>query len=66
MTKECGRILGPLVGKTSHHIKDSVDLKNKLKDVVIPPNFSLCSFDLSDMYTNIPQEEMLELLKDRL
>ena len=66
LTKECGRILGPLVGKTPHHIRDSVNLVEKLKDKVIPPNFSLCSFDLKDMYTNILQEPTLKILEDRL
>ena len=46
LTKECGRILARLVGKTRHQIKDSVDLVEKLKDIVFPPNYSLRSFDL--------------------
>ena len=66
ITKECSRILDPLVGKTPHHIRDSVDLVNKLKDKCIPPNFSLCSFDLKDMYTNIPQGKTLQLTKQLL
>ena len=66
MTKECGRILGPLVGKTPHHIRDSNDLVNKLKDEVIPPGYSICSFDLKDMFTNTPQGPTLELVKSRL
>ena len=66
ITKECGRILGPLVGKTPHHIKDSVDLVNKLKSVVIPAGYSLVSFDLADMYTNIPQGRTLELVREKL
>ena len=61
-----GRILTPLVGKTPHHIKDSVDLVGKLKDIVIPPDYSICSFDLEDMYTNIPQEPTLDLVKEKL
>ena len=48
VTRECGRILGPLVGKTAHHIKDSVDLVAKLRDITIPPDFTICSFDLKD------------------
>ena len=66
LTKECGRILGPLVGKTRHHIKDSVDLVGRLRVKIIPPNYSLCSFDLVDMYTNIPQEPTLELVREKL
>ena len=66
LTKECGRILAPLVGKTRHHIKDSVDLVGKLKDVVIPPNYSLCSFDLKEMFTNIDQKRTVELVQELL
>ena len=51
VTKECGKILGPLVGNTSHHIKDSVDLVNKLRDIVLPLDFTLYSFDLTEMFT---------------
>ena len=63
---ECGRILPPLVGKTRHHIKDSVDLVKKLKDIVIPPNYSLCSFDLKEMFTNMDQERTLDLVQELL
>ena len=45
LMKECGRILAPLVGKTRHCIKDSVDLVGNLKDQVIPSGYSLCSFN---------------------
>ena len=54
------------MGKTVHHIKDSVDLVGKLKGKVIPPNYSICSFDLVNMYTNIPQGPTLELVKEKL
>ena len=66
LTKECGRILGPLVGNTPHHLKDSMDLVKKLRDVKLPSNYTLCSFDLCDMYTNIPQGRAMELLRDKL
>ena len=66
LTKECARVIGPLVGKTSHHIKDSIDLTKKLKDIKLPPNYSLCSFDFCDMYTNIPQESTLTILRSKL
>ena len=66
LTKECGRILTPLVGKTPQHIRDSSDLVKKLEDKVIPPGFTLVSFDLSEMYTNTPQAPTLELLREKL
>ena len=66
LTKECGRILTPLVGKTHPHIQDSLDLVKKLEDKVIPPGFTLVSFDVSDMYTNINQGPTLELVREKL
>ena len=66
LTKECGRILGPLVGKTSHHIKDSCDLVDKLRNISIPTGYSMCSFDLKDMFTCLDQETTLRLAKTML
>ena len=66
LTKELGRILGPLVGHTEHHLKDSADLVQKLKDVEIPPTHRLYSFDLTNMYTNIPTSDAINLAGDRL
>ena len=31
LTKECGLIIAPIVGKYEHHIKDSVDMVDKLR-----------------------------------
>ena len=66
ITRELGRILTPLVGKTQHHIRDSVDLVNKLKGIIIPPNYSLASFDLTEMFTNIDQGATMELVREKL
>ena len=65
-SKEGARILQPVVGNTPRHIKDSVDLVEKLKGKVIPPDFSIVSFDVKDMYTSIPQEAALMLAEARL
>ena len=65
-SKEVVRILQPVVGNTHHHIKDSVDLVAKLKDKVIPPGFSIVSFDVKDMYTTTPQEAALALAEEKL
>ena len=65
-TKELARILTPLVGKTGHHIRDSVDLVDKLGAVTIPPDFTLVSFDLVNMFTSIPQDLTLPLVEEKL
>ena len=66
ITKELARLLQPLVGHTSHHLRDSVDLVEKLKRVTIPPNYSLVSFDLISMFTTIPQEPTIAIVQDKL
>ena len=58
--------MAPLVGKTEHHIQDSVDMVNKLKNITLPPGYSLTSFDLTEMFTRLPQGHTLELLRQRL
>ena len=66
LTKELGRILSPMVGHTTHHLRDSADMVEKLKDVVIPATHRLYSFDLVNMFTNIPQGEAINLAGMRL
>ena len=66
LTRECAQILAPLVGKTQHHIRDSLDLRKKLEDKVIPDNYTLVSFDLVSMYTNIPQADAINIAEERL
>ena len=65
ITKECARILTPMVGN-SHHLRDSVDLTNRLKSQKVPDDYVLVSFDLVSMFTNIPQEGALAAAKARL
>ena len=66
LTKEMGRILGPLIGHTAHHLKDSADLVEKLKNVVIPPTHRIFSFNLVNMFTNIPTSDVIRLAGERL
>ena len=66
LTRDLGRILVPLVGHTQHHLRYSADLVDKLRDVVIPSTHRLYSFDLTNMYTNIPTSEAIILAGERL
>ena len=66
LTREAARIITPLVGKSPHHLRDSVDLKDKLKDKIIPPDFVLVSFDLVSMFTNIPQADAINIVEEKL
>ena len=60
------KILGPLVGKTKHHIKNSSDLVEKIRDLEVPPPWKLVSFDVSALFTSIPINEALEVVEKKL
>jgi hypothetical protein len=51
---------------TKTHLLNSLDLVNKIKDIDIPHNSTLASFDITNLYTNIPVSETLNILEKLL
>ena len=47
-------------------IKNNIDLVNKLQNIHVPHNSTLASFDITNLYTNIPIQETTEILEDLL
>lgn len=47
-------------------IRNSIDLVEKIRHVKVKRGHVLCSFDLQDMYTNIPVEDAIESLQQHL
>ena len=45
------------------NINNTTQLINDLKDIPFDPNLRLSSFDISDMYTNIPTDELLTIIE---
>ena len=43
-----------------HKLKNSSDLINCLKDITIPEDYSLVSFDVKSLFTSIPLDLALE------
>lgn len=52
-------VIGPLVGKTEHHVKNSIDFVQKIKGLEVHPSQKLVSFDVSAPFTSIPQRKRL-------
>ncbi|XP_078357260.1 uncharacterized protein LOC144642142 [Oculina patagonica] len=50
-------VIGPLTGKSEHHIKNSTDFVQKIKDLEVLPSQKLVSFDVSALFTSIPTDE---------
>lgn len=64
MAIELNKIFKNLTNFTpSHSIRNSVELTNKLKDITLPENSLLASFDVSNMFSNIPYTDCLEIIK---
>ena len=57
------KILGPLVGKTPYHVKNSLDFVNKVKNLEVPPPWKLISFDVTALFTSIPIPEAVEVVR---
>ena len=58
-------ILSPYVGTVSNaHIVKNVDLINKLKNITIDYPFTLVSFDVKSLFTNVPLEDLIDFMKD--
>ena len=59
VAKYLTEVIGPLVGKTEHHVKNSIDFVQKIKGLEVHPSQKLVSFDVSAPFTSIPQRKRL-------
>ena len=50
----------------NHSIKNNIDFINKLKSIKLRSNYKIASFDIVDLYTNVPVQETLTILKANL
>lgn len=48
------------------NVSNTYELIDKIKDINIPQNSLFLSFDVNDMYTNIPIDETIEILEQQL
>lgn len=59
-------VIGPLVGKTEHHVKNSIDFVQKIKGLEVHPSQKLVSFDVSAPFDQHPTEEATRVIRQRL
>ena len=59
-------ILGEVVGKTEHHMKNSKHLANELVDVTVDEEEILNSHEVISLFANTPVNKALEVIKERL
>ena len=59
-------VLKHLVGKSPHHIQSTSDFVNKTKGVNLQPGECLTSYDVTSLFTSVPIDQALNIIKDLL
>ena len=66
VAKELAKILEPLVGKSPHHITSTQDFVEQVKQIILEPGECLSSYDVSALFTSVPIDPALNIIKDLL
>ena len=64
--KELAKILKPLVGRSPHHVQNNKDFLDSIKNIKIKPDECIMSYDVSALFTSIPIEPAINIIKKRL
>ena len=66
VAKELAKILKPLVGKSPHHINSTQDFVEQARQFKLEPGECLSSYDVSALFTSVPIDPSLKIIKDLL
>ena len=64
--KELAKILKPLVGMSAHHVQNTRDFVEQLKDVRLKQGECIISYDVTALFTSVPIHPVLNIIKQRL
>ena len=66
LAKELARILNPLAGNTVHTVKNSTVFVERIQGMEVTSDDRLVSFDIKSLFTQVPVEEALKVVEERL
>ena len=66
VAEELAKILKPLVGKSPHHINSTQDFVEQAKHFKLEAGECLSSYDVSFLFTSVPIDPALNIIKDLL
>ena len=66
LAKKLARILTPLTGNTPHAVKNSASFVDIIRKTQLHPEDRLISFDVSNLFTQVPIEEALRVVTEKL
>ena len=66
MAKVLSKVIKPLVGKSPHHIQSTGDFVLKGKKFTLQTAECLTSYDVTSLFTSVPIDPSLDIIKDLL
>ena len=66
MYKELTKVIKPLVGQSSHHINSTQDFVEQITNETLLPGECLSSYDVSVLFTSVPVDTALGIIKNLL
>ena len=66
LAKFLSNLLMPTANKNPRKLKNTLEVKNTLRDQLIPPNYSLVSFDVKNLFTCIPHVLAVDSITEAL
>ena len=64
--KELAKILKPLVGLSSHHVHNTRDFIDHIKDVRLRQGECIISYDVTSLFTSVPIQPVVNIIQQRL
>ncbi|KAG8224978.1 hypothetical protein J437_LFUL003356, partial [Ladona fulva] len=62
LARYLSKLLAPHIGKSPHHVKNSKDFIEKIRQYRLSPNDLLVSFDVISLFTRVPVDDTIQLL----
>ena len=63
VAKVLSKVLKPLVGKSPHHIKSTGGFVSRAKGLTLQPGECLSSYDVTSLFTSVPIDPALNIIK---
>ncbi len=66
LSRSLADILSPIVGKTQHHVNNSKEFSQEMSAVYIQNGEEFISHDVVSLFTNVPIDKALQVIRERL
>ena len=64
--KELARILKPLVGSSLHHVQNTRDFMEQIKEIKLKQGECIISYDVTALFTSVPIQPVINIIQQRL